>query len=59
MVSSSFCVLFLGVSAPSLAQSPAAIRAVPHVCTDIQLAEELVARVVQPHKYLLVWMAVS
>lgn len=45
MVSSSFCVFFLGVSAP-LAQSPAAIRAVPHVCTDIQLAEELVARVI-------------
>lgn len=50
MVSFSFCVFFLSVSAPSLAQSPAAIRAVTHACADIQLAVELVVRVIQPHK---------
>ena len=47
MISFSFRVFFFGVSALSLPHTSAAIGPVLHVCTDVQLAVELVAHVIQ------------
>lgn len=45
----SFCVFFLGVSAPSLHKAQLQSEQSP-VCADIQLAVQLVVCVIQPHK---------